>query len=51
MKQFKIKQKEQNRGFLPMSLGTVTTSMLGSILTRGAVITAGERTIKAGKKI
>ena len=51
MKQIKIKQKEQNGGFLPMLLGTVTTSMLGSILTGGAVIRADESTIKAGKNI
>ena len=32
MKQLKIKQKQQKVGFLPMLLGTLAASILGSVL-------------------
>ena len=40
---------EQKGGFLPMLLGTLAASMLGSALTRKGVIEAGEETIRAGE--
>ena len=45
----KNEAKEQKGGFLPMLLGTLAASMLGSALTRKAVIEAGEETIRAGE--
>ena len=45
----KTEAKEQKGQFLPMLLGTLATSMLGSALIGREVIRAGERTIRAGK--
>ena len=45
----KTETKEQKGQFLPILLGTLATSMLGSALTGTEVIRAGERTIRAGK--
>ena len=45
----KNEAKEQKGGFLPMLLGTLAASMLGSALTRKGVIEAGEETIRAGE--
>ena len=45
----KNEAKEQKGGFLPMLLGTLAASMLGSALTRKGVIEAGEGTIRAGE--
>ena len=41
--------KEQKGGFLPMLLGTLAASILGTALTGRGVIRAGEDTIKAGQ--
>ena len=41
--------KEQKGGFLPMLLGTLAASILGTALTGRGVIRAGEETIKAGQ--
>ena len=49
MKQLKIKQKQQKVGFLPMLLGTLAASILGSVLAWRRVIRAGEGTIRTGK--
>ena len=40
--------KEQKGGFLPMLLGKLAASMLGTPLTRRRVIRRGEGTIRAG---
>ena len=45
----KNEAKEQKGGFLPMLLGTLAASMLGSALTGRGVIRAGEGTIRAGE--
>ena len=45
----KNEAKEQKGGFLPMLLGTLASSMLGSALTGRGVITAGEETIRASE--
>ena len=45
----KNETKEQKGGFLPLSLRTLVASMLGSALTGGGVIRAGEGTIRAGE--
>ena len=45
----KNETKEQKGGFLPMLLGTLAASVLGSALTGRGVIRTGEGTIKAGK--
>ena len=45
----KNETKEQKGGFLPMLLGTLAASVLGSVLTRRGVIRAGEGTIRAGE--
>ena len=47
----KNKTKEQKGGFLPMLLGTLAASMLGSALTRRGVIRAGEGKIRAGENL
>ena len=44
-KTIKNETKEPKGGFLPMLLGTVAASLLGSALTRRGVIRAGEDTI------
>ena len=41
--------KEQKVGFLPMLLGALATSVLGSALTGRRVIRADEETIRAGE--
>ena len=41
--------KEQKGGFLPMLLGTLAASILGTALTGRGVIRTGEDTIKAGQ--
>ena len=43
----KNETKEQKGGFLPMLLGTLTASMLESVLTRRGEIRAGDGTIRA----
>ena len=50
MKQLKKIQKEKNGGFLPVLLGTLAGSLLGSTLTGKGVIRAGKGTIRAGEK-
>ena len=40
--------KEQRGGFLSILLGTLGASLLGDILSGKGVITAGEKTIRAG---
>ena len=45
----KNETKEQKGGFLPMLLGTLAASMLGSALTRRGVIRTSEVKIKASK--
>ena len=45
----KNEAKEQKGGFLPMLLGTLAASMLGSALTGRGVIRAREGTIRAGE--
>ena len=47
METIKNEAKEQKRGFLPILLGTLAASMLGSALTGRGVIKAGESAIKA----
>ena len=47
----KNEAKEQKGGFLPMLLGTLAASILGSALTGRGVIRAGDRTIRAREKI
>ena len=44
----KNKTREQKRGFLPIILGTLAASLLGSALTRRGVMGAGERSMKPG---
>ena len=46
----KNKAKEQNDGFLGMLLGTLSASLLGSILSRQGIIRAGEETIRVNQK-
>ena len=43
----KNETKEQKGGFLPMLLGTLTASMLESVLTRRGEIRAGDVIIRA----
>ena len=43
----KNETKEQKGGFLPMLLGTLTASMLESVLTRRGEIRAGDIIIRA----
>ena len=45
----KNEAKEQKGGFLPMLLGTLAASMLGSALTGRGVIRAGKDAIRAGE--
>ena len=45
----KNETKEQKGGFLPMLLGTLAASVLGSVLTRRGVIRADEGTIRASE--
>ena len=45
----KIKAKEQKEGFLPMILGTLAASILGSALIRRGVMRADESKIRAGE--
>ena len=45
----KNERKEQKGEFLPMLLGTLAASMLGSALTGKGVIRASEGTIRAGE--
>ena len=45
----KNEAKERKGGFLPMLLGILAASMLGSALTGRGVIRAGEGTIRAGE--
>ena len=45
----KNEAEEQKDGFLPMSLGTLATNMLGSALTGKGAIRAGEGVIRAGE--
>ena len=45
----KNEAKAQKGGFLPMLIGTLAASILGSALTRRGVIRAGEGTIRAGE--
>ena len=45
----KIKAKEQKGGFLPMILGTLAASILGSALIRRGVMRADESKIRAGE--
>ena len=47
-KTIKNEAKEQKGQFLSMLLGTLGASLLGNMLAGKAVITAGERTIRAG---
>ena len=44
-----MKQKNKKRGFLPMLLGILATSMLGSALTGRGVTRTSEGTIRAGE--
>ena len=44
-----MKQKNKKGGFLPMLLGILVASMLGSALTGRGVIRTGEGTIRAGE--
>ena len=48
-KKMKNETKEQKEGFLPMLLGTLAASLLGSALTGKGVIRPGESTIRAGQ--
>ena len=45
----KTEAKEQKGGFLPVLLGTLAASTLGSALTGRGIIRAGEVTIRAGE--
>ena len=45
----KNEAKEQKGGFLPMLIGALATTMLGSALTGRRVIRTGEGTIRAGE--
>ena len=45
----KNETKEGEGGFLPMPLGTLAASLLGSALTGKRVIRAGEGTNRAGR--
>ena len=45
----KNETKEQKEGFLPMLLGTLAASLLGSALTGKGVIRPGESTVRAGQ--
>ena len=47
METIKDEVKEQKRGFLPILLGTLAASMVGSALTGRGVIRSGEGKIKA----
>ena len=47
----KNKAKEQKGGFLPMLLGKLVASMLGSALAGKGVIRAGEGTIRARENL
>ena len=47
----KNETKEQKGGFLPMLLGALATSMLGSTLKGRGVIRAGEGKITAGENV
>ena len=44
----KDEAKEQKRGFLIMSLGTLGASLLGNMLAGKGIIRAGERTARGG---
>ena len=45
----KNETKEQKGGFLPMLLGSLAVSLLGSTLTGKGVVRAGEGTIRASE--
>ena len=45
----KNEAKQQKGGFLPILLCTLAASILGSALTGGGVIRAGEGTVRAGQ--
>ena len=47
----KNEAKEQKAGFLPMLLGKLVASMLGSALAGKGVIRAGEGTIRARENL
>ena len=47
----KNETKKGKRGFLPMQLGTLTASLLGSALTGKEVIKAGEGVIRTGENL
>ena len=42
---------EQKGGFIPMLLGTLTASLLRSVLTGTGAIGLGERVIRAGENV
>ena len=48
-KSIKNKAKEQKGGLLGMSLGTLDSSLLGTLLTGKSTVRAGEGTIRAGE--
>ena len=47
----KNETKEQKGGFLPMLLGALSASLLGSSLTGKREIRAGERVVRAGENV
>ena len=47
----KNETKEQKGGFLPMLLGALAASLLGSSLTGKREIRAGERVVRAGENV